>query len=388
MRWDWLPREEWEAIARWLGPRRAPSPRGDVLWSCRCRDLVRRHPHLAPKLTPQRLRSAFWRWNEHRRLQGAVAMVVPQDGAAASAQPGNVTPARRWRHLCDGGCRLCHWDPREPGAAVAVATYNVKGPRIRPQRFEAVLALLRRRVADGRVALWCLTEFRPTVEPRWYHSIAAQHGYVLTYSVEPPWCGGGGLALLIDARLSSGPTTPLDATTTTLCRGHALGTAAVLPLLRACSSGASDAPLVAVCAVYVPHDPAARRALEPILDAWIAAHPHAILLGDWNATTRPEDHSSGGTGHRRPPHPHAHWPWLQAHEAARTLVDAVRSTEGNEQGTTNHTRVRLYSGSTSYIDRIYLTRALADWIPTGRGEVIDFADEPGASDHNPVVFAW
>jgi endonuclease/exonuclease/phosphatase family metal-dependent hydrolase len=128
-----------------------------------------------------------------------------------------------------------------------------------------------------------------------------------------------------------------------------------------------------VVALYLPHDPIARDAVGTMVDAIVADHPLALVLGDFNATTRAEDVYRPQARRATSVAP---WSWLVAHETSGALVDT--------QPAHLHTRNRLYSGTTSYIDRIYVTDA---WHGHGIGvcsDVCDVGGRPGASDHDPV----
>lgn len=350
-----------------LGPRPfGPAARG--IWLRVLATIVAEATRDTPATTLSQLRSAYRRWRERRRNLCELGRVPPL------RRPGTQNCC--WRksdtrgHLGDWVIHpVASCAPDASPQNLAVGTYNVGGPRIKPARFAAVLSWL----APMGMMLWVLSEFRPTQAVADYVGLARAHGYDLLCSAQPPGGGGGGLGVLVSIVARRGPHHRLDE----CCRGHL----AHIQL--------DGGPMDHLClvAAYVPHDDAVRAALVPALNALLAAYPWLALCGDLNAVTHSGDATRPAAcppmvaPARRP------WAWLRHQEDTGKLVDVVRAAAEGDAMLPTHTRVRRYAGTTAYIDRIYLSHSLARaWPATHRvTSVLDVTGRPGASDHNPVV---
>lgn len=353
-----VPDDVWRQIAALVGPRPAPRP----VWYRQARWLVQQLPLDLPvdDALVRRVRAGFRRWRERQRLARRCRCGPARVRYAVLRPPPAATT------VVDllGGRRR---PPTEPRPGWSLGTYNLGGPRISVARFRAVLATL---VGLG-AHCWGLTEFRPTEGPLRYQGLAAAHGLTLLWSAERPRHGGGGLAVLL-RRECLDPDAPV-AVLEELVRGHL----ALVPRV------VTAAGPVALAVFYAPHQRGhgVQSHLEAQLDALLAAHARLILMGDMNATTRL------GDTHRpsRPPRVRPPWRWLRDREDDGSLVDVVRPTQGDRP---LHTRVRLYSGTRSYLDRVYLSRALWEAVAGGppcEARIVDVSAVPGASDHDPVV---
>lgn len=403
-------------IGRALGPH-GRGASAALVWVAQS-ERLRRQRSAAAALTADRLRAAFHRWRNARRQRRRAGWKPDGDPAdddddkkdeARGHQPKKrllhhslVRPLTCAELLCTGACARWRPDPAALGRAVsrsgswvlAFGTYNVGGPRISLARFRCVLdALLQRRAlaavgatGDEVRRVWALTEFRTsTGDVRAYAAAAHAHGYALFASAESAreraehGCGGG-VAVLADHRLLV-----RDAVTTLeeCVRGHL----ACVPL-RAPSHAAQT---FAFAAVYGPPTgavSAVRAAVaDRVADLQRRYGDRLVLAGDVNAATHAGDRRAAAA----PPQDSSQsprWAWLCAQEDAGALVDPVRA--GAAPRPPPHTRVRLYSGTTAYLDRVYVGGAL--WAEMAASvtaaAVVGVGGAAGASDHDPVVVVW
>lgn len=337
-----------------LGPRQGRRWRGAAtvwsVWTERLRAPSERH-----------LKRAVWCLRRHRRLEAAIER-----------------RRMRWRRAHNASWALPFVDhhPSPPTCnqqGLVVLEYNLGGPAVRPQRFGHILDHLRRRFA-GRPLVCGFTEFRPTKRGLLsdYSGAARPHGMALLSSGGVAGESGGGVAFVVDpcvlVRCDEG---------LSLCE-HVAGH---LVSIRCDGRYFHREQPVDVALLYGPNQPRWRRRMEPIIDALLTDHPRLVLLGDFNAVT---DGQADITS-TRDTCSNSVWPWLVAHERSGALVDVLRpgATTTDQPP---HTRVRRYRGSTSYLDRVYVSRQL--WAEVGEHQqgVLSMQKVEGRSDHDAVFW--
>jgi ribonuclease HI len=229
------------------------------------------------------------------------------------------------------------------------ATYNCGGTTP-PETFRSILRHL-----HPLPHVICLTEFRPNDLVGHYSMIAAHWGLFFLHSSP---MSTGGVALLVSRNVSAG-----QPSLSVLIPGRLIAVDLPLhtdPLM----------PPLTIAAFYGSNMASERALFQPALQK--LAGGMSIIGGDWNATTHAHDSSAKSSNI---------WKWLQQMESSGTLFDPVRSLQSAPPP---HTRVRRYHGTTSYLDRFYLSAVAARLFPVKAYRLQSFQSVPGGSDHDPI----
>jgi hypothetical protein len=203
-----------------------------------------------------------------------------------------------------------------------------------------------------------LTEFKVTVPHSRYMRAALQFGFHLVYSHSDS--ENQGVAFLVSTNICHQSPPDLKH----IIRGRVAS-------VRLTLHPSQEVPPTDIFVVYGSNVNTERRSIQTALTPYL--NTNSIFVGDWNGTTRVSDYKGASSGSNI-------WPWLKDVENLGLILDSARVL----QDLPPHTRVRGYGTSSSYIDKIYMSRKVSSHFSPCTLHIPDFSDLPGSSDHDPI----